>query len=242
MIAGNQRANLNYLHHSFRVNSGHAGVNRPIGKQIKRNRSSADIISQEVDPESNRKDVTYSDERERERERSIVHEQISPTTAAGDRANSQRAEGLPKVVEGSLPPAKEVCICARETVSHCSANESSRSLFLSLSLSLSESALCRMFTHGHKGARKKEREREARIWKCIHVLHVYVVTHTHTHAHTPSRLVCAPLAATLFAYIRSLYSIYRSAVRLVRLSLKPSSRPKARQRPQSWPVVGVVDG
>lgn len=37
-------------------------------------------------------------------------------------------------------------------------------------------------------------------------------------------------------------SVYRSAIRLVRLSLKPSSRPKARQRPQLCAMVGVVDG
>lgn len=46
-------------------------------------------------------------------EESIVREQISRTTAAGNRANSQ-SEGLPKVAEGSLPPAKEVRICAHE--------------------------------------------------------------------------------------------------------------------------------
>lgn len=67
-------------------------------------------------------------------ETSIVREQISPTTAAGDRANSQRAKGLPKVVEGSLPPAKELRICAHER--EC-LTAFSLSLYLSLSLSLS---------------------------------------------------------------------------------------------------------
>lgn len=90
-------------------------------------------------------------------ETSIVCEQISPTTAAGDRANSQRAKGLPKVVEGSLPPAKELRICAHER--EC-LTAFSLSLYISLSLSLTlsliESALCRAFTHQDKERRKKE--------------------------------------------------------------------------------------
>lgn len=97
-------------------------------------------------------------------ETSIVREQISPTTAAGDRANSQRAKGLPKVVEGSLPPAKELRICAHER--EC-LTAFSLSLYLSLSLSHSVSNRIRSLSRIHTPTQREKEERSIHLERCV---------------------------------------------------------------------------
>lgn len=163
---------------------------------------------------------------------------ISRTTVTGQIASEPR--GCPRSSRVGYPQQREFASAhTRKKSRHNGILSSSPPLCLIPSRL--EPVLCRVFTHERgKEERRVARDRCAQVY--THTLTRSIYTQTRdSHVH-PLLSVCAVLAATSPRTFAQLYSIYGSALRLVRLSLKPSSRPKARQRPQSWPVVGVVDG
>ena len=160
---------------------------------------------------------------------------ISRTTVTGQIASEPR--GCPRSSRVGYPQQREFASAhTRKKSRHNGILSSSPPLCLIPSRL--EPVLCRVF-HARKG---KGREKGSQRSVCTGIYaHEACTRRQDSHVH-PLLSVCAVLAATSPRTFAQLYSIYGSALRLVRLSLKPSSRPKARQRPQSWPVVGVVDG